>query len=110
VSRVTSMYAMFSNAVVFEQPLLTWNVSINTNITSIFDDAGCKVSADLPISCFLRCFNTTSELRGVFDFYLVDDSTGSRVASMYGHPIGNWCVSKIQDFSFLFFPHLPHAF
>jgi surface protein len=47
-------------------------------------------------------FNTTSDLRDAVDEYLVDNSTGSGVASIYGHPIGNWCVSKIQDFSFLF--------
>jgi surface protein len=47
-------------------------------------------------------FSTTSELQDAVDEYLVDNSPGSEVASMYGHPIGNWCVSNIADFSFLF--------
>jgi surface protein len=47
-------------------------------------------------------FDTTSELRDAVDEYLLDNSTGSEVAIIYGHPIGNWCVSKIQDFGYLF--------
>jgi surface protein len=43
-----------------------------------------------------------SESQNAVDVYLVDNSTGSDVASNYGHPIGNWCVSNIEDFSYLF--------
>jgi hypothetical protein len=32
----------------------------------------------------------------------VNNGPGSRVASIYGFPIGNRCVSKMQDFSYLF--------
>jgi surface protein len=49
-----------------------------------------------------QCFDITSDLRDAVDEYLVDNGPGSRVASIYGYPIGNWCVSKIQDFSYLF--------
>jgi surface protein len=49
-----------------------------------------------------QCFETTRELRDAVDEYLEESGPGSRVASIYGFPIGNWCVSKIQDFSFLF--------
>jgi surface protein len=54
------------------------------------------------ISNLRQCFNTTSELRDAVDDYLLDNSRGSLVASIHGFPIGNWCVSKIQDFSYLF--------
>jgi hypothetical protein len=54
------------------------------------------------ISSSRRCFETTLELRDAVDEYLVDNSAGSRVASIYGFPIGSWCVSNIQDFSYLF--------
>jgi surface protein len=47
-------------------------------------------------------FKSTSDLRVAVDQYLLDNGPGSEVASIYGFPIGNWCVSKIQDFSYLF--------
>jgi hypothetical protein len=36
-----------------------------------------------------KCFDTTFELRGAVDSYLFDNSPESRVASNYGHPIGD---------------------
>lgn len=47
------------------------------------------------------CFESTQELRDTVDDYLVDPS-GSVTKDLYGHPIGNWCVSRISDFSSLF--------
>jgi surface protein len=52
-----------------------------------------------------KCFDTTSELREAVDLYLVDNRSNSSVASTYGWPIGDWCVSNIHDFSELFSPH-----
>jgi surface protein len=54
------------------------------------------------ISNLRQCFDTTRELRDAVDEYLDDNGPGSRVAGIYGFPIGKWCVSKIQDFSYLF--------
>jgi surface protein len=51
-----------------------------------------------------KCFDTTIELRKVVDFYFADDRSNSSVASTYGWPIGDWCVSNIEDFSELFSP------
>jgi surface protein len=49
-----------------------------------------------------KCFETTSELQDAVDIYLADSSARTLVASTYGWPIGTWCVSEIQDFSYLF--------
>jgi surface protein len=51
---------------------------------------------------FGLCFDTTSELREAVEFYTRDNRSDSAVASTYGWPIGNWCVSNIEDFSKLF--------
>jgi surface protein len=47
-------------------------------------------------------FENTKDLRSAVALYLVDNTTGSVVASTYGWPIGVWDVSEIEDFSFLF--------
>jgi surface protein len=47
-------------------------------------------------------FKTSCELRGAVSGYVTDNSEDSTVASTYGWPIGNWDVSEIRDFSFLF--------
>ncbi|CAB9526175.1 Mycoplasma protein of unknown function, DUF285 [Seminavis robusta] len=49
-----------------------------------------------------ECFNTKDELSQAIVAYMADKSATSEVASKYGHPIGNWCVSRITDFSGLF--------
>jgi surface protein len=48
------------------------------------------------------CFDTNSELREAVDLYLTDNRSDSLVAIIYGWPIGDWCVSNIQDLSELF--------
>jgi hypothetical protein len=57
-----------------------------------------------PCSCIFagKCFDTKSELREAVDSYLADKRSDSSVAKTYGWPIGEWCVSNIQDFSHLF--------
>jgi surface protein len=47
-------------------------------------------------------FERKEELREAVDLYLADSSTNTLVASTYGWPIGEWDVSQIRDFSFLF--------
>jgi surface protein len=48
------------------------------------------------------CFDTATKLREAVDLYLTDNRSDSLVAIIYGWPIGDWCVSNIQDFSELF--------
>jgi len=50
------------------------------------------------------CFETPIELREAIVEYLNDGSSTSTLAETYGWPIGNWCVSQIEDFSGLFSP------
>jgi surface protein len=38
------------------------------------------------------------------DAYLLDNAPNTEVARTYGHPIGTWNVSLIDDFTFLFSP------
>jgi len=49
-----------------------------------------------------ECFQLREELIAAVDAYLSDPSTDTVVANTYGHPIGDWCVNAIEDFSFLF--------
>jgi surface protein len=69
-------------------------VSVDVTVSNGNGDAGSS-----------GCFDMTSELREAVDLYLTDKRPDSSVASAYGWPIGNWCVSNIQDFSELFSPH-----
>ena len=50
----------------------------------------------------LLVFETTRELYNAVDEYARDPGPNSTVAALYGHPIGSWNVSQIQDFSRLF--------
>jgi len=47
-------------------------------------------------------FTTTAALYSAVDQYLEDSSPSSYVASLYGHPIGQWRVGSITDFSRVF--------
>jgi surface protein len=50
-----------------------------------------------------KCFDTTNELYAAVDkFMLGGDVAMSQLSATYGLPIGEWCVSGIQDFSELF--------
>lgn len=48
------------------------------------------------------CFESKEELMDAIDVYLQDPSPTSDIASTYGHPMTNWCVEKVTDFSGLF--------
>jgi surface protein len=47
-------------------------------------------------------FETRDQLVEAVDLYLADNRNDTLVARTYGWPIGDWDVSKIQDFSYLF--------
>ena len=51
---------------------------------------------------FGTSFTTTDDLIAAVDAYVDNPSDDTVVALEYGHPIGNWCVSEIEDFSYLF--------
>jgi surface protein len=49
------------------------------------------------------CFEDDNlELYNAVDLYLNDPSPNSSLASLYGWPIGAWCVSNVTDFHYLF--------
>ena len=51
------------------------------------------------------CFRDKDELQAAVDDYISEDCTnnsGCTVGKMYGWPIGEWCVSRVTDMSFLF--------
>lgn len=50
----------------------------------------------------LKCFDTTDELRIAINQYIDADTYDSTLATQYGWPLGQWCVSLLQDFSNLF--------
>ena len=48
------------------------------------------------------CFVSLEELMDAVDEYYLDDSSTSTVATLYGWPIGTWCVSNLRKFAHLF--------
>ncbi|CAB9498056.1 (LipO)protein [Seminavis robusta] len=52
-----------------------------------------------------KCFETTDELRDAVAQYKSSKQFDPELASKYGWPIGQWCVSNIADFSNLFVKH-----
>jgi Mycoplasma protein of unknown function, DUF285 len=55
-----------------------------------------------PASQFLCFADDNLELYNAVDLYLDDPSPNSALASIYGWPIGEWCVSNVTDFHYLF--------
>jgi surface protein len=49
-----------------------------------------------------KCFVTSGELRNAVQAYVTNPAADTDVAQRYGWPIGEWCVSYIEDFSWLF--------
>lgn len=47
-------------------------------------------------------FTSHSQLLDAVDAYLRDNSSDTLTAARYGHPIGNWDVSRVTDFSDVF--------
>lgn len=48
-----------------------------------------------------KCFESRDELIYNLNQYF-DDPTGTNTAETYGHPLNNWCVGKVTDFSAAF--------
>ena len=61
------------------------------------DDTVVELVADLG-----QVFSGANELKAAVDAYLVDSSPDAGVAQLYGHPIGEWKVERVTDFSNLF--------
>lgn len=49
-----------------------------------------------------KCFDDEAELQAAVDGYTAYNHIDMTMAETYGWPIGNWCVSKVTDFSDLF--------
>lgn len=122
-----SLRQMFAEAGSFHQDLCAWKkyVLLNEPVTSgMFDKSGCPSSAnpfvtvrDIGPLCHycsnLPCNEDTSlkclpliqggEFRKAIAAYRQDSSRYTAVASIYGHPIGKWNTSLLQDFSYAFF-------
>jgi len=60
------------------------------------------VTAARPSPFTGECFDDSTELRSAADAYLADSSSDSNVSQRYGHPINEWCVSKVVDMDELF--------
>jgi Mycoplasma protein of unknown function, DUF285 len=49
-----------------------------------------------------QCFDDFSILSAAVDQYIMDPSPDSALADTYGFPIGQWCVSGVTSFGYLF--------
>lgn len=65
-------------------------------------EPGSPVDLVVSPSCANTPFASARELQIAVDDYLSDNSAGTDVANMYGHPINTWCVGAVTDFSDLF--------
>jgi surface protein len=60
----------------------------------------------LPPTAPFRVFTSTYELYDAVDEYLAaEDPETTTVAENYGYPIGTWDVSRVTDFSQVFYPY-----
>jgi surface protein len=78
-----------------------------TPFPTFFPTANENPFPTIPQSTFLPtptplCFESSLELQFAVDEYLLDSSPDTEVAFFYGHPMEEWCVSSIVDFSNLF--------
>ena len=129
VSSVTNMESFLAGAASFNQNLCPWGDVLNSNVdtTNAFVGTACPLAdgiVDLSglypgpfcVSCApptmapttqptpsegSACFQNGVELAAAVDDYLAVPS-GRLTRTRYGHPIGNWCVSGVTDFSYLF--------
>jgi surface protein len=103
---------LFTIVIVAVRVIFVSNGAFDGSFGSASTESGSNTPAPTPaptpvvtgiiLESFGLCFNTTSELREAVEFYTRDNRSDSSVASTYGWPIGNWCVSNIEDFSKLF--------
>lgn len=127
LTNVKSLRQMFAGADSFHQNLCNWwkYMLSNEPVTDgMFDKSGCPSSANPFVTvrdagplchyCSTRPCNDDSavqclplmhgdELRKVIAAYRLDSSRYTAVASTYGHPIGKWNTSQLEDFRYAFF-------
>ena len=76
-------------------------------ISSIFLGIILLVSSPLSVRAVGDCFETNIELRSAIQDYLSQTTSSGRrqtdAAEKYGYPMGTWCVSRLDDFSYVFF-------
>lgn len=121
LSRVVSLEGAFRGATSFRQDLCGWPsaLPVDATTTRMFSNTNCQAENDPVLveggvapaglwfcsSCdesWPLCFDSTEELRSAVDDYVADPRDGTDIAVSYGHPIRAWCVSAIEDFSYLF--------
>lgn len=62
-----------------------------------------KTASSRRFTTTMTCFQKTGILAAAVDLYIATGGSASSVAAdVYGHPIGSWCVSELDDFSFVF--------
>jgi len=63
------------------------------------------LSAPTALAFTGQCFTSREELQAAVDTYVANPVDNTIVAQTYGFPIGDWCVSEVEDFSYLFDPN-----
>lgn len=129
LTSLESMASVFFGAAAFNQDLCAWGdfLPMDAATSDAFGGTSCPAAgtptdlmADPPgplcVECMpmsptvapatlppdgTTCFVSSFELTIAVDNYLAEPS-GSLTRGVYGHPIGNWCVSEVPDFSELF--------
>ena len=51
----------------------------------------------------ISCFTSNAELRSAVVQYAAGTTNTSNLSKTYGYPISDWCVNKVEDFSYIFF-------
>ena len=129
MNRAITIESMFENATNFRQDLCPWldDLAPNVGTTLAFDGTACPTAGtatnliSIPPGplCFdcsnrvtvapstaittvaKRCFESGLELTFAVDALLLEPS-GKFTSDLYGHPIGSWCLSQVDDLSRIF--------
>ncbi len=84
LSNVTDMFAMFTDATIFNQPLNSWNVSAVTNMRSMFYDA--------------RAFNQSLNNWNVSN--VIDMNGIFAYATAFNQNLSGWDVDQVDDYTY----------
>ena len=110
-TRITDMYAMFKDAVLFNQPIGNWDVSNVTDMREMFYEASAfnqslnswDVSS---VANMNSMFYLASLFNGDISAWDVSSVTDMRQmfrgAAAFNQPIGNWDVSSVTNMSQMF--------
>ena len=125
VSQATDMRNMFLNATSFRQNLCPWGDRLESFIAmdNMFTNTSCTAAdnvngrpqfsalsgqaVDFCMPCELSCFTRHQELVDAVRSYMYEqthelDMSKTSVARTYGHPMNDWCVDNVKDFSGVF--------